>query len=258
MPELPEVEHAVRRLRAILDGRTILAAEAHHPSQRRHLDDTTTRLLAGRRVVAVERVGKHQLLHLDDEAVLHVHFRMAGDWEHVAAGEPLPRHARVSLRLDDGSVVALVDPRALCTVVRLADRGALPVLGPEPHDPRCTPAWLRAAFARRRSAVKPALLDQRVVAGVGNIYASEALWHARISPDAPASALDLRRLGRLVDGMREALDRALLEPGRYAEDEGERLEVYGREGEPCRRCGRPIRRAVQAGRSTYWCPRCQR
>lgn len=258
MPELPEVEHAVRRLRHMVDGRTLRDVEPLHPSQARRLGAAERARLANRRIVRVTRAGKHQLLHLDDGRVLHVHFRMSGDWVHVAPGDEFPRHARVALDLDDGSRIALVDPRALCTVALLDDAGALPALGPEPHDDRCTPEWLRAAFARRKSPVKPALLDQRVVAGVGNIYASEALWHARISPMAAAATLRTERLGRLVAGMRAALDRALADPGRYAEGEHAPLEAYGREGEPCRRCGAPIRRAVQAGRSTYWCPRCQR
>ena len=260
MPELPEVETAARQLRAAAEGKRIVRLDLLHPSLQRRVSIAQVRRLRGRRVDRVERRGKHQLIHLDSGDVIHVHFRMAGDWvvSTGPGGEP-PRHARAFFALDDGSVVALVDPRALATIaIHLA--GALPDLGlgPEPDDPAFTPAALGAALASRRAAIKPALLDQRVVAGVGNIYAAEALWLARVSPFAPASSLSRAALGRLVRGIRGALRAGIRRPGRYAyAEEAGRLNVYGREGEPCRRCRTPIERAVQAGRSTYWCPKCQ-
>jgi formamidopyrimidine-DNA glycosylase len=259
MPELPEVEFAVRRLRRAVRGRDILRLRAHHPAQRRHVTPQVAHAVVGRRIAAVERRGKHQLLHLDDGALLLVHFRMDGDWVFGKRDTALPPHARVSLELADGRRAVLVDPRALCTLAWYA-AGAHPDLGlgPEPEDRALTPPLLRARLADRRGPIKTVLLDQAVVAGVGNIYAAEALWHARISPRAAASSLSLARVGRLLDGLRTALADGHVNAGRY--HRGERpipFTVYDREGEPCPRCARPVLRIVQGGRSTYFCGRCQ-
>lgn len=258
MPEQPEVERAVVALRAAAVGRRIDDVVPLHPATRRALDDATIASLRGRTVAAVERRGKHQLARLDDGRTLHVHFRMAGDWAFGAATDPLPRHARAVVAFDDGARAVLVDPRALATIVVL-DADAAPVpLGPEADDPALTPAVLREALRRRRGPIKPVLLDQRIVAGVGNIYAAEALWHARISPRAPASSLGPVRVARLLDGIRIALDAGASAATRYTQGPAEAaLAVYGREGAKCRRCDGAIRRIVQAGRSTYYCPRCQ-
>ena len=260
MPELPEVEFARTVLEDATRGKVIEEVRLEHPSLERCLSPASRAALVGRRVVRVQRRGKHQLLHLDDGSVLHVHFRMAGDWAVGRASDPLPRHARAHVVFHDGTRVALVDPRALCTIsLHATPESALPELGPEATDGALTPEALQAALARRRGPVKPVLLDQRVVAGLGNIYAAEALWHARISPLASAASLSRARLARLIDGMRVTLAAAADEPGRHLRDEStERLNVYGREGAPCPRCGTSVRRIVQAGRSTYYCPRCQK
>jgi formamidopyrimidine-DNA glycosylase len=214
--------------------------------------------VTGRRVIGIERRGKHQLLRLDDDSVLHVHFRMAGDWSTGRADE-IPRHARAVLVFTDGSSITLVDPRALSTIAWFAPgAAALPELGPDANDPAFDADSLGRALATRRGPVKPVLLDQRVVAGLGNIYVAEALWRARISPTIPARELGRARRARLVDAIRETLADAIQAPGRYARGETvDAMNVYGREAEPCPRCGAEIRRAVQAGRSTYFCPRCQ-
>jgi len=260
MPELPEVEFARTVLDEAARGKVVAEVRLTHPSLERCLPAAHRAALVGRRVVGVERRGKHQLLHLDDGSALHVHFRMAGDWVVGRAGDPVPRHARAHILFDDGTRVALVDPRALCTVsLHATPDSALPALGPEATDLTLTPEALRAALVRRRGPIKPVLLDQRVVAGLGNIYAAEALWHARISPLAPAASLGRARLARLIEGMRLTLAEAAEGSGRYIRDESTgRFNVYGREGEPCPRCGAAIRRVVQAGRSTYYCPRCQK
>ena len=259
MPELPEVEAARRVVERATVGRTIAALRVVHPALERCISPAELRSLEGRRVTAVDRRGKHQLLRLDDGRVLHVHFRMAGDWDVGRESDPPPRHARALFTFTGGERVALVDSRALCTLTLHASaEEALPALGPEASDPSLTAQQLAAGMARRRGPIKPVLLDQRVVAGLGNIYAAEALWHARISPVAPASSLSAPRVARLLDGMRVALDEAVSDPGRFSRGEAvQRLRVYGREGEPCERCGRAVRRIVQAGRSTFYCPRCQ-
>lgn len=154
--------------------------------------------------------------------------------------------------------MTLVDSRALGAVEWHEDESTLPALGPEATDPELDAAVLRSRLASRRIPIKSALLDQRVIAGVGNIYAAEALWRARIDPRTPSSALDESELARLVDAIRETLAIAVANPGRYSTGEGAPLDVYDREGDPCRRCGSPIQRIVQSGRSTYYCDTCQR
>jgi formamidopyrimidine-DNA glycosylase len=263
VPELPEVETAVRRLRPAVVGRRLVALTTHHASARRALPDDVASQLAGRRIDRVDRLGKHQLLRLDDGSALHAQFRMNGDWELTPAGAALPPHARVALHLcdtrDDVRVVALVDPRALATVAWRPAGVPDPALGPDAASPALDAGALAAALRGRRVAIKPALLDQRVLAGVGNIYASEALWRSGIDPRTPAGALGPRRLARLADAIRATLADALADAGRYQDGEAlARLAVYDRAGAECRRCATPVRRVVQAGRSTYFCPRCQR
>src|SRR5687768_10551968 len=260
MPELPEVEHAAAIARAAAVGRRITSVVLLHPALARLTSPSVLQALAGARIERVVRRGKHQLLELDDGRTIHVHFRMAGDWSVDSGSGDFPRYARAAIELADGHRLMLVDPRALSTLtVHSAGTSPLPALGPEPSDPSLTAASLRHALARRRGAIKPALLDQRVLAGVGNIYASEALWYARIDPRARAPALGPQRLGRLLDAVRRVLGPEGRPPGRYRAEAGaRRLAVYDREGKPCRRCRRPISRIVQAGRSTYFCRSCQR
>jgi formamidopyrimidine-DNA glycosylase len=257
MPELPEVESAVRRLRNAIVGKTIARVDILHPSLRRRVSRPRLRSLGGARVQAVERRGKHQLIALADGRVLHAHFRMTGDWHVDRVGDELPRFARAVLSFDDGSRVVLDDPRALSTL-DLHPAGA-PVelgLGPEPADASLTPVTLHGALSKRRGPIKPALLDQRLIAGLGNIYAAEALWHARVSPVAPANVLTRKQVAALLSAIRRVIDRAT--GARYTGSSVSRLAVYDRGGKPCRRCRTPIERIVQAGRSTYYCPKCQR
>ena len=257
MPELPEVEHAARVLRAAIAGRRIVGVRVLHPALRRTLPPSAQRRLAGHVVRDVVRRGKHQVLHLDNGSALVAHFRMTGDWVVGRATDARERYARAELDLDDGARVTLSDARALATLTLAEDPAdVLPVLGPEPDDPSLTPASLAAALSHRRGAIKPALLDQRVIAGVGNIYAAEALWRARIDPRTPARSLGTARLRRLIGAIRTVLRRA--PAGRYQTDvAASRWHVYDREGLACHRCGGTVKRIVQSGRSTYFCPSCQ-
>jgi len=257
MPELPEVESAVRRVRAVATGKSIRDVELFHPALERRLSNAEARSLRGARVRSVERRGKHQLFMLDDDRVLHAHFRMTGDWTVDTAADALPRFARAAITFTDDSRVVLDDPRALSTL-DLHPAGAPPDLGLglEPTDPSLTPEALEQLFAKRRGPIKPVLLDQRVIAGLGNIYAAEALWHAKISPRARASSLRRARVAALLRAIRKVIARAT--GARYTDASVSRLAVYDRAGKPCRRCGARIRRIVQAGRSTYYCPRCQK
>ena len=262
MPELPEVEDAARRLREAAVGRTIAAAKALHPSLGRSLTPAACRRLAGRRIVEVARRAKIQLVTFDDGQLLEVHFRMTGDWAFGAAADAPPPYERVRLTCTDGTRVSLVDSRAL-SVMRVHAPGAfqLPALGPEPLTEAFTAVGLRDALASRRGPIKPVLLDQKVVAGIGNIYAAEALWEARIHPASRADTLSLARVTRLVDAirvvLRRARGRALPHDGAVRCDAGI-PGLRSRGSSAVVRDDGMVRRIVQAGRSTYFCAACQR
>lgn len=245
-------------MRRVIVGRRIESVELLHPALRRRITTRDLASVGGRTVVAVEQRAKHQRIVLDDGRSLHVHFRMAGDWRVDHRVDAVPPHARAAILLADGGRVVLVDPRALSTMELLAaDENPFATLGPDPFSGVFDAEWLGKALARRRGALKPVLLDQRVVAGLGNIYAAEALWEARISPRAVASSLSTRRRESLVQAIRIVLRRGRGTNARYSETDAGRFRVYDREGLPCRRCGSVIRRITQAARSTYYCPRCQ-
>ena len=256
MPELPEVQAAVDELRRRAQGHVIARARLLHPALRRRVSPRVLRALGGARIVRVERRGKHQLLHLDDGRILHVHFRMNGDWAGGSVADPLPRFARAVLDFTDGTRIALVDSRALATLdVHPAGIELALGLGPDAADPSWTAEQLADALAERRGPIKPALLDQKLVAGLGNIYAAESLWRARIDPRLPARDLALPRVKKLRQAIAKVIERAT--GSRYTDDDRVKLDVYDREGKPCRRCRTPIERIVQSGRSTYFCPSCQ-
>jgi len=256
MPELPEVQAAVEELRRRAKDRVIARLRLVHPALRRRVSPRVLRSLVGAQITRVERRGKHQLLHLDDGRIIHVHFRMNGDWESGSVGAPLPRFARAVLDFTDGTRLVLVDSRALGTLdVHPAGVDLALGLGPDAADPAWTAEQLGTALALRRGPIKPALLDQKLVAGLGNIYAAESLWRARIDPRLPARELASPRVRKLRQAIARVIERAT--GARYTSDDRVRLDVYDREGLPCRRCRTPIERIVQAGRSTYFCPSCQ-
>ena len=257
MPELPEVEAAMEVLRRRARGRTIARISVFHPSFKRRLSVARARSVAGALIERVERRGKHQLLHLADGRVLHAHFRMNGDWEYGHVGDELPRFARAVIELTDGGRIAFVDSRALGTIELHAAGDTLDLgLGPDASDSGWTAAQLGAALAVRRGPIKPALLDQKLIAGLGNIYAAESLWRARIDPRASSKSLSAAQVKKLRTAIDAVLKRAT--GARYTDDSTVKLDVYDREGLPCRRCKSRIERIVQAGRSTYFCPECQR
>ncbi len=261
MPELPEVERAAALAREVSVGRTITSVVVRHKSQRRGLPASEARSLVGDRVVAVERRGKLQRFTLESGRELQVHFRMTGDWL-VLGTRALPRTVRAIITFDDGGRLALDDPRALSVLSLCAPGHGDDGMGPDAMAPALTGQHLVVALASRRIGIKVALLDQAIVAGIGNIYASEALWRARIDPRIPANRLNAARLRTLVSAIRATLKAAMRRQDRYygrdgGESETGRFAVYDREGEPCRRCRSRIKRITQAVRSTYFCPRCQ-
>jgi hypothetical protein len=250
MPELPEVETAVRRLRPAVVGRRLVVVRTHHPVARRALPDTVAAQLVGRRVTAVERLGKHQHLVLDDGSVLHAHFRMNGDWHTGPATAALPAYARVSLVLDDDTAVALVDSRALATVVWRPAGAPAPALGPDAADPASTPPRSAAALRGRRAAIKPrsstsasspasATSTRRRRCGApGSTRGSSPAGSGPVAPRAPRrrGPRDPRRRARRrrpVSGRRGARPARRLRPG------GRALPPLRRR-DPPRGAGRPL------------------
>jgi formamidopyrimidine-DNA glycosylase len=264
VPELPEVETERERLAPRLTGRTIAAARIDDSRLTRPEDPAwVAAALEGDRVQAVERRGKYLLLRLRSGQVLLVHLRMTGGFRYEPA-----THERAVLELDDGTRIAYRDLRRFGTWVLLepeeAEQHLAIRLGPEPLGPRFTIAFLAGRLAGRRAPVKAAILDQRTVAGLGNIYADEALWHAQIHPLRPAGELATEELAALRRGIRAALRRGIrrqgadLGDGAYAGGRMQReFRVYGRTGEPCDRCGTPIEKTRAGGRGTWYCPACQ-
>jgi formamidopyrimidine-DNA glycosylase len=263
VPELPEVETERGRLAARLVGRR-LASVLIDAARLTRPDDpaAVAARLGGERVAAVERRGKYLLVRLASGSVLLVHLRMTGGFRYAPAS-----HERAVLELDDGTRIAYRDTRRFGTwsLLEAGDAGEhLDVrVGPEPLGRSFTTAFLAGRLAGRRAPVKAAILDQRTVAGLGNIYSDEALWHARIHPLVPAGALAPADVGALREGVRRALRTGIrhqgadLGDGAYAGGRmQERFRVYGRAGEPCRRCGTPIEKIRVAGRGTWYCPRC--
>jgi formamidopyrimidine-DNA glycosylase len=259
MPELPEVEKAARQLSRAALGKTIASARAIHPSLKRRFPPSQSRRVKGKRIEAIERRGKHQLLRLDNGDTLVVHFRMNGDWEFGKTTDPLDKFARAVIDLSDGTRVSLIDRRALSAIT--LDRegsSSLPRLGREASDPLLDADYLIEVLKRKKIAIKPALMDQSVLAGLGNIYAAEALWEAEMDPRTSALKVDRAKLEKLLAGIRLVLSPKKRRPGRYTDTRGTgRFAVYDRQGKICRRCGGTIERIVQAGRSTYFCPDCQ-
>lgn len=260
MPELPEVERAARALRRAAVGKTIAAVRAIHPALKRKLPPARSRAVKGKRIETIERRGKHQLIGLDSGDTLVVHFRMNGDWKMGSTSDDLDRFARAVIELTDGTRISLVDRRALSSIT--LDRegtSSLPRLGKEASDRSLDAAYLTEALKRKKIAIKPALMDQSVIAGLGNIYAAEALWEAEMDPRKPASQANGAKLEKLVAAIKLVLSPKKRLPGRYTDARGaSRFAVYDRAGQDCRRGDGTIVRIVQAGRSTYFCPRCQR
>ena len=275
MPELPEVETVRRRLEPGLVGRTFERVEISDARLTRPFDPVEVAAeLEGERVAAVDRRGKYLIVRFETGRALLIHLRMTGNVLHVRADTPLPagQHERAVVNLDDGSDVVYCDVRRFGTWLLAEPDEVEPYLaarlGGEPLAATFTTKRLADALANRRAPVKATILDQRRIAGVGNIYADEALWRARIHPQQAAGDLGLDELRALHRGIRAALKAGIDRQGAtlrdYRTPDGgsgrmqHEFKVYGREGEPCPRCGRPIEKIRAAGRGTWFCPGCQR
>jgi formamidopyrimidine-DNA glycosylase len=279
MPELPEVETVCRGLAPVITGQVITKLAQMRPDIRIPLPDHFAERVEGRRVHLVRRRAKYILVELDDGQILVIHLGMSGAiritegayGDNVAAG----KHEHVILYTGSGARVAYHDPRrfGLMTLIDPGGEAAHPLfreIGPEPLGNSFNGEVLAEALKGRKSPIKSALLDQQVVAGLGNIYVCEALYRARLSPRRTAYTVAGARAERLAGIIREVLNEAILAGGStlkdYARVDGElgyfqhQFSVYGREGEACKTagCSDTVRRLVQSGRSTFYCPTCQR
>jgi formamidopyrimidine-DNA glycosylase len=273
VPELPEVETVRRRLAPVLEGRVFERVEITDPRLTRPLDPLEVAgELEGERVAVVDRRGKYLIVRFESGRALLVHLRMTGSFLHSANGLADDAHRRAVVRLDDGSDVAYRDVRRFGTWLLLEPEEVEAYVdervGREPLAEAYRAKHLAEKLNGRRAPVKAAILDQRTVAGVGNIYADEALWRARIHPLTPAAALGPEEVKALYRGVRESLRAGIRRQGSTLRDyrlpNGEEggaqheFKVYGRGGEPCERCGTPIDKIRVAGRGTWYCPTCQR
>jgi formamidopyrimidine-DNA glycosylase len=275
MPELPEVETVRRGLALRMAGRQIVRAELRRADLRRPFPPMLAERLDGARIKALTRRGKYILIELEDSGTVLLHLGMSGRITTGTADTPDAAHDHVVLTLDDGTVVRFNDARRFGTLDYI-ERGANAVhplldgMGPEPLESEFDAAYLSKKLAGKMTPIKSALLDQRIVAGIGNIYACEALYRARISPRRLAASVIGVRVARLVEAVRTVLGEAIEAGGSslrdYVQTNGElgyfqhRWAVYGKEGEPCPGCDCTIRvqRITQAGRSTFFCAKKQR
>ncbi len=283
MPELPEVETTRRDLCRTVLGRTFVEVALEKPKLFRGLHGLTLSNLVGRRVQDLRRRGKLLIWNLSDDLTLIMHLKLAGQLIHQDAngselmhgghpgpmwGTPMPHRAtHFTARFDDGSVLYMTDIRQFARLVlmptdELAEFLAELDFGPEPLEPEFAWRPFYAKLQRRSVPIKTVLLDQSVLAGVGNIYADESLWTARLNPLRPASSLSVTEVKRLRAGIRSVLDYAIREGVAFV-PQGKALSdrdfpyAHGRKGQPCARCGRTILREWVNGRATYWCPKCQ-
>ena len=283
MPELPEVETVRRGLSPAMEGRTILRAEQRRPDLRWPLPERFAERLTGRRVLRLGRRAKYILADLDGGETLIVHLGMSGRmlvsggmlgaFVHVHGGDG--KHDHVILDMEGGARIVFNDARRfgamdLWPTGRIGEHWLLKDLGPEPLSNGFNGEWLAARLSGRFTPVKAALLDQKIVSGLGNIYVCEALHRAGISPKRMAGSISAARIARLAEAINATIADALAAGGSslrdYRQADGElgyfqhSFLVYDREGEPCRReaCGGTIRRIAQSGRSSFYCASCQR
>jgi len=270
MPELPEVETTRLGLLPRLQGRTLTRIVVRNPNLRWPVPDDLAQRLAGRTLRALTRRGKYLLFDFGEVTQI-VHLGMSGSLRFAEPDEPAALHDHVDWVFDDGTRLRLRDPRRFGAVLWTDDAARHPLLthlGPEPLTPAFDADALHAQCRHRSAAIKQVIMDASVVVGVGNIYASESLFHAGIRPGTAARRLSRPACARLVDAIKRVLAAAIAAGGSslrdYVATDGElgyfqlQTRVYDRAGLPCKACGTPIRRIVQGQRASFYCPRCQR
>jgi len=271
MPELPEVETTVRGLARYLDGERLTRVVTHRADLRRPFPPELAQILTGATVTGLGRRAKYGLIHVDRGQTLVFHLGMSGRWR--IEPDAIGKHDHLVIETGSGHCLALCDPRRFGSVDlvetdRLDAWPPFAALGPEPLSDALSPAYLSGALKGRKAAIKLMLLDQRIVAGLGNIYVCEALYRARIDPRREAGSVSRAAIARLVPAikavLREAIDAGGSTLRDYARPDGElgyfskQFDVYDREDEPCRSCKGTVHRIVQGGRSTWFCPSCQK
>lgn len=271
MPELPEVETTRRGIAPHVTGARVTEVIVRRHDLRQPVSADLS-AIEGKKIQSVGRRSKYLLLGIGDGSTVLIHLGMSGSLRVISPADPWKTHDHVGISLSNGRQLRFHDPRRFGLVLRItgdpARHALLENLGPEPLEDGFSAAHLQAACAKRSAAIKLVIMDAKVVVGVGNIYASEALFRAGILPRSAANRVSKPRLAKLVAAIREVLTDSIREGGTTLRDflnpEGEpgyfrqRLFVYERKGEPCRVCGTPIRHAVLGQRSTYWCPKCQK
>jgi formamidopyrimidine-DNA glycosylase len=270
MPELPEVETTVRGLRKVLEGRRLTSVTPRRADLRRAIPEDLGQRLTGARVIALGRRAKYGLIDTDRGDTLVFHLGMSGRWR--IDPQELGKHDHLVIETDDGHRLALNDPRRfgsldLLRTDAVTEWPPFTAIGPEPLGGEVTGKWLKERFAGRSAAIKLLLLDQRIVAGLGNIYVCEALFRARIDPRKSARKVSRKKLDALAEAIPAVLLEAIAAGGSslrdFAAPDGElgyfskAFDVYGREGEPCP-CGGKVSRIIQGGRSSFFCAGCQR
>jgi formamidopyrimidine-DNA glycosylase len=271
MPELPEVETTRRGIEPHVKGKAVAEVIVRRHDLRQPVSADLA-AIEGQKIHTVTRRSKYLLLGIDEGSTLIIHLGMSGRLRVIPPSSDWKTHDHVGITLSNGKQLRFHDPRRFGLVLRISgDPGHHPLLanlGPEPLEDGFTPEHLAAACAKRSAAIKLVIMDAKVVVGVGNIYASEALFRAGILPKTPANRVSKPKLARLAQSIRDVLTDAIQEGGTTLRDflnsDGEpgyfrqKLFVYERKGEPCRVCGTPVRHAVLGQRSTYWCPKCQK
>jgi len=274
MPELPEVETIRRGLAATVLGKTITGAEVLTAKIiKAPAPDTFSRLAAGKRIEAIKRSGKYLLLELSEDYTMVIHLRMTGQLNYCPPDTPVRNSTVVIFRLDDGYDLRFVEPRGfgVLYLVPTADLGTVPGLnrlGPEPFSPEFTVDYLADIVRGRKAKIKSLLLDQNLIAGIGNIYADESLFRAGIHPERTAASLAPAEIERLYHAIRTEIAAGIEYRGTsvqsYFDVDGrkgsyqEHLKVYQQTGQPCPNCGAPIQKIKVGGRGTHYCPECQR
>lgn len=273
MPELPEVETVKRGLVPVMEGRRVDEVLVHRYDLRVPVPDDFADIVAGQVIERIDRRSKYLLFHLSNGWSVVGHLGMSGRMTHLPSAEyQFQKHDHIEWRMEDEKSLIFHDPRRFGLMItaltsELADHPLLNKLGPEPLEEEFDSTYLYSALKKRKSAIKLAIMDSHLVVGVGNIYASEALFRAGIHPEIPANKITKAKAAALTDAIKQVLAEAIASGGStlrdYVRSSGEmgyfqhRFAVYGREGEPCVTCGAPIQKILQAKRSTYFCVTCQ-
>ncbi|KRK89908.1 DNA-formamidopyrimidine glycosylase [Lentilactobacillus sunkii] len=272
MPELPEVETVRRGLTQLVEGSTIQTVDVLYPKMINVSPEEFQAALRGKQIMKIDRRGKYLFIRLSDNLTIVSHLRMEGKYDVEPEGSPIDKHTHIIFHLTDGRQLRYNDTRKFGRM-NLVDTGTemqvagLKTIGPEPTEDDLTVAYMKKIFAKSHKVVKPFLLDQSNIAGLGNIYADEVLWLSKINPQQPVNTISLAKIKLLRKSIIAELNKAIAGHGTtvhsYSTAYGEagnfqnQLNVYGREGEPCPRCGTKIVKIKLAQRGTHYCPKCQ-